>query len=86
MPKARRVKGSKGVLIECDPSIKSIIMNIDSEYNEYILHDLDDTHLVIQENKVQDLKRRLDDRLKETIQEIERDSDSDRDVKEGKGR
>ncbi|KAK6076060.1 RNA polymerase ii transcription factor b subunit 5 [Seiridium cupressi] len=61
MPKARRVKGSKGVLIECDPSIKSIIMNIDSEYNEYILHDLDDTHLVIQENKVQDLKRRLDD-------------------------
>ncbi|KAM0808596.1 putative RNA polymerase 2 general transcription and DNA repair factor tfiih component [Seiridium cardinale] len=86
MPKARRVKGPKGVLIECDPSIKSIIMNIDSEYNEYILHDLDDTHLVIQENKVQDLKRRLDERLKETIQEIERDSDSDRDVKEGKGR
>jgi TFIIH basal transcription factor complex TTD-A subunit len=55
------VKAIKGVLIECDPSIKSIIMNIDSEYNEYILHDLDDTHLLIQENKVQDLKRRLDD-------------------------
>lgn len=50
-----------GVLIECDPSIKSIIMNIDSERNDYILHDLDDTHLVIQENKVQDLKRKLDD-------------------------
>lgn len=49
------------MLIECDPSIKSIIMNIDSEYNEYILHDLDDTHLLIQENKVQELKRKLDD-------------------------
>ncbi|KAF3013967.1 hypothetical protein E8E14_006840 [Neopestalotiopsis sp. 37M] len=81
MPKARR-----GVLVECDPSIKSIIMNIDSENNEYILHDLDDTHLLINENKVQDLKRRLDDRLKETVQEIERDSDSDRDVKEGERR
>jgi TFIIH basal transcription factor complex TTD-A subunit len=51
----------KGVLIECDPSIKSIIMNIDSERSDYILHDLDDTHLVIQENKVQDLKRKLDE-------------------------
>lgn len=77
MPKARRgklylrlvtpwkssimAKLEKGVLIECDPSIKSIIMNIDSEYNEYILHDLDDTHLLIQENKVQELKRKLDD-------------------------
>ena len=36
-------------------------MNIDSENNEYILHDLDDTHLLINENKVSDLKRRLDD-------------------------
>lgn len=36
-------------------------MNIDSENNDYILHDLDDTHLLINENKVQDLKRRLDD-------------------------
>lgn len=51
----------KGVLVECDPSIKSIIMNIDSENNDYILHDLDDTHLLINENKVADLKRRLDD-------------------------
>lgn len=57
----KSVNVQKGVLIECDPSIKSIIMNIDSDNNEYILHDLDDTHLVIQENKVQDLKRKLDE-------------------------
>ncbi|ORY65342.1 transcription factor TFIIH complex subunit Tfb5-domain-containing protein [Pseudomassariella vexata] len=80
MPRAIR-----GVLIECDPSIKSIIMNInESEANAYVIEDLDDSHLVVQESKVQDLKRRLDDHLKETIPEIDRDSDSDRDVKQDK--
>ena len=69
-----------GVLIECDPSIKSIIVNINSEKNEYIIEDLvsrgwwkwsrlagkltdhqDDTHLVIIEERVPELKRRLDE-------------------------
>jgi len=48
------------VLVECDPAIKSIIVNINSENNEYIIEDLDDSHLVVQENKVQQLKFLLD--------------------------
>lgn len=88
------------MLVECDPAIKSIIVNINSENNEYIIEDLDDSHLVVQENKVQQLKYLLDQvrlvssvlliafltniaqRLKDTFMEPERDSDSDRDVKD----
>ncbi|KAI0134692.1 RNA polymerase II transcription factor B subunit 5 [Xylariales sp. AK1849] len=77
----------RGVLVECDPSIKSIIVNINSENNEYIVEDLDDdSHLVVREDMVKLLKSKLDDRLKDTFQEPERDSDSDRDVKEDKKR
>ncbi|KAK8056397.1 hypothetical protein PG993_001624 [Apiospora rasikravindrae] len=76
------VRAVRGVLVECDPAIKSIIVNINSENNEYIIEDLDDSHLVVQENKVQQLKHLLDQRLKDTIMEPERDSDSDRDVKD----
>jgi TFIIH basal transcription factor complex TTD-A subunit len=76
------VRAVRGVLIACEPAIKSIIVNINSENNDYIIEDLDDGHLVVQENKVQLLKQKLDERLKETFQEPERDSDSDRDVKE----
>ncbi|KAK8114767.1 uncharacterized protein PG998_000686 [Apiospora kogelbergensis] len=76
------VRAVRGVLVECDPAIKSIIVNINSENNEYIIEDLDDSHLVVQENKVQQLKFLLDKRLKDTIMEPERDSDSDRDVKD----
>ncbi|KXH60868.1 RNA polymerase II transcription factor B subunit 5, partial [Colletotrichum nymphaeae SA-01] len=56
MPRAIR-----GVLIECDPSIKSIIVNIDSNNHDYIIEDLDDQHVVVKENMVGLLKRQLDE-------------------------
>lgn len=56
MPRAIR-----GVLIECDPSIKSIIVNIDSANHEYIIEDLDDQRVVVKENMVGELKRRLEE-------------------------
>lgn len=49
------------MLVECDPSIKSIIINLDSENNAYIIEDLDETHLLIKENHLGELKARLDD-------------------------
>ncbi|KAB8290745.1 hypothetical protein EYC80_008382 [Monilinia laxa] len=62
MPRAIR-----GVLVECDPSIKSIIVKIDSDSSHaYIVEDLDDETLVIKENMLGMLKTRLDDALKET--------------------
>ncbi|KAI1140454.1 nucleotide excision repair, TFIIH, subunit [Hypoxylon sp. FL0543] len=74
------VRAIKGTLVECDPSIKSIIISIDSEHNEYIIEDLDETHLVVKDNMVAQLKTELDKRLKENVPDVEDDSDSDRDV------
>lgn len=50
-----------GVLIECDPSIKSIIVNIDSTNHEYIIEDLDEERVVVKENMVAVLKQKLED-------------------------
>jgi TFIIH basal transcription factor complex TTD-A subunit len=50
-----------GVLVECDPSIKAIIVKIDSERNDFIVEELDDQTLVIKEGMLQTLKLRLED-------------------------
>lgn len=52
---------SPGVLIECDPSIKAIILKIDSDAHDYIVEDLDDQTLVIKESQLQRLKARLEE-------------------------
>ncbi|KAI0522027.1 RNA polymerase 2 general transcription and DNA repair factor tfiih component [Xylaria bambusicola] len=76
------VRAIKGTLVECDPSIKSIIINIDSDKNDYIIEDLDDSHLLIKDVMLAQLKSKLEDRLKETVPIIDNDdSGSDRDVK-----
>lgn len=71
MPRAIR-----GVLVQCDPSIKSIIVKINSDRNEYIIEELDDQTLVIKENMLGELKRKLDEVLKET-QNVPDESDQD---------
>jgi TFIIH basal transcription factor complex TTD-A subunit len=49
-----------GVLVECDPSVKAIILKYDEERHDYIVEDLDDDrHLVIKESQLQNLKERL---------------------------
>lgn len=50
-----------GVLIECDPSIKSIIVNIDSVNHDFIIEDLDEERVVVKENMVHLLKQKLED-------------------------
>ncbi len=50
-----------GVLVECDPSIKAIIVKIDSEDHAFIVEELDDQTLVVKENMLGALKRKLDD-------------------------
>lgn len=50
-----------GVLVQCDPSIKSIIVKIDSDKHEYIIEELDDQTLVVKENMLGELKRKLDE-------------------------
>ncbi|KAI6752826.1 hypothetical protein HG530_013578 [Fusarium avenaceum] len=62
MPRAIR-----GVLIECDPSIKSIIVSIDSANHDYIIEDLDDERVVVKENMVSMLKAKLEDLRKSRL-------------------
>ncbi|KAE8354723.1 TFIIH subunit TTDA/Tfb5 [Aspergillus coremiiformis] len=63
MPRAVR-----GVLIECDPSVKAIILKYDEERHDYIVEDLDDDrHLVIKESQLKNLKARLGRELDEKV-------------------
>ncbi|KAI9371321.1 hypothetical protein ASPZODRAFT_18625 [Penicilliopsis zonata CBS 506.65] len=67
MPRAVR-----GVLIECDPSVKAIILKYDEERHDYIVEDLDDDrHLVIKESQLQNLKIRLGKELDEKVMQPE---------------
>ncbi|KAJ5730461.1 General transcription and DNA repair factor IIH subunit tfb5 [Penicillium malachiteum] len=63
MPRAVR-----GLLIQCDPSIKAMILKYDEERHDYIVEDLDDdNHLVIKESQLENLKARLDRDLDEKM-------------------
>ncbi|GME86789.1 unnamed protein product [Ambrosiozyma monospora] len=54
MPRA--VKGS---LIQCDPSIKALILKIDSDYRDIVFEELDDTHLLVDPSKISFIKSEL---------------------------
>ncbi|KAF6218313.1 hypothetical protein HO133_005659 [Letharia lupina] len=69
-------KAVKGVLVECDPSIKAIILKIDQAKHDYIVEDLDDQTLVVKESQLQRLKARLEEELSNT-QQMPDDSASD---------
>ncbi|KAJ0423609.1 transcription factor TFIIH complex subunit Tfb5-domain-containing protein [Aspergillus carlsbadensis] len=61
-----------GVLIECDPSVKAIILKYDEERHDYIVEDLDDDrHLVIKESQLQNLKIRLGRELDDKVMQPE---------------
>lgn len=52
----------KGVLVECEPAIKSILVHIDStHHHDFIIEDLDETHLFVKETMLQVLKSKLEE-------------------------
>jgi len=56
------------VLVECDSSIKAIILKIDSDSGySFVAEDLDDKTLVVREPKLAELKSRLDSILAKTM-------------------
>ncbi len=60
--KNNRLTPPPGVLVECEPAIKSILVLIDSENrNEFIIEDLDETHLFVKETMLQLLKSKLEE-------------------------
>ncbi|EDO18681.1 hypothetical protein Kpol_1055p36 [Vanderwaltozyma polyspora DSM 70294] len=62
MARARR-----GALVQCDPSIKALIIQMDSEHNDIILEELDDTHLLVDPTKIEYIKHELNRMLSKNI-------------------
>ncbi|KAI9653947.1 MAG: hypothetical protein M1831_005632 [Alyxoria varia] len=60
------VKASKGVLVKVDPSIKAIIIKIDTRHHDIVIEELDDEHLVVKESKLAELKDKLYQELKDS--------------------
>lgn len=48
-----------GTLIECDPSIRALILTIDQRNDDIIIEELDETHLFIDSSKVEYVKQEL---------------------------
>ncbi|KAF1354783.1 TFIIH subunit TTDA/Tfb5 [Delphinella strobiligena] len=66
-----------GFLVQCDPSIKAILNKINEENgNVFIQEDIDDETVLIHTKKLEELKQRLRDALKDTVREAE-DSSSE---------
>lgn len=61
MCKISELIDSIGVLVECDASIKAIIVEIDRTEGGYIVEDLDDQTLVVKEDRLAALKMKLEE-------------------------
>ncbi|AET40275.1 TFIIH complex subunit TFB5 Ecym_5535 [Eremothecium cymbalariae DBVPG len=71
MPRAR-----KGALVQCDPSIKALILQIDSGNHDIIWEELDDTHLLVDPEKVAYVKEKLNWFLSKNIYNPLEDEDT----------
>jgi TFIIH basal transcription factor complex TTD-A subunit len=58
------VNATQGVLLESDATVKQFLLHLD-ETLHFILADLDETHLLVDEKVVEELQRRLDELLDE---------------------
>ncbi|KAH8724998.1 TFIIH subunit TTDA/Tfb5, partial [Phaeosphaeriaceae sp. PMI808] len=66
-----------GTLVKCDASIKAMLIDIDSKNESvYIIQDLDEEHLLVKETKVNELKARLNEMMRQRLKEPE-SSDSE---------
>ncbi|WPH01214.1 Hypothetical protein R9X50_00405000 [Acrodontium crateriforme] len=67
-----------GVLVQCDPSIKAIIVKINAEHNhDIIVEEIDEEHVLVKTSKHELLKNLLKDALKDTVKEAAESSESE---------
>ncbi|GMM49554.1 TFIIH complex subunit [Starmerella bacillaris] len=57
----------RGTLIECDPAIRTLILMMDVGSNDLILEELDETHLLVDSNKVNYIRNELNSRLSKNL-------------------
>ncbi|KAI9491157.1 TFIIH subunit TTDA/Tfb5 [Zychaea mexicana] len=53
------VKAVKGVLLECDTTVKQIVLNLNKQGN-FVIEDLDETHLFVEASCIKNLQYELD--------------------------
>ncbi|KAK3115664.1 TFIIH complex subunit tfb5 [Teratosphaeriaceae sp. CCFEE 6253] len=71
-------KAVAGILIECDESIKAMIVKINIEHNhDFIIENIDDKHALIKANRHDELKELLKQALQDTVREPEDSSESE---------
>ncbi|KAI8053745.1 nucleotide excision repair TFIIH subunit [Syncephalis plumigaleata] len=64
------VKAIRGVLIECDSTVKQIILHI-NETRRFIIEDLDETHVFVDASSVSMLRAELDRILDENTYQLD---------------
>jgi len=58
------VNVTKGILVECDPAMKQFLLHLDEKFtlgSKFIIQDLDETHLFISPDVLEQLKAQIDD-------------------------
>ncbi|KAG9325139.1 hypothetical protein KVV02_003556 [Mortierella alpina] len=68
--KQAAVGQSKGVVVECDTSVKQIILGL-NEKGEFIIEDLDDTHVFVDSACIEQLRADIDEILNENTYKVE---------------
>jgi TFIIH basal transcription factor complex TTD-A subunit len=60
----RMVNVTKGILVECDPAMKQFLLHLDEKLllgSRFIIQDLDDTHIFISVDVLDQLQDKIDD-------------------------
>ncbi|KAI5191001.1 TFIIH basal transcription factor complex TTD-A subunit [Nematocida sp. AWRm77] len=60
------VKAIKGILLECDPSIKQILARLDREHN-FIIQDIDDTTLFVENRNLSEIEEETEKMLNHIV-------------------
>ncbi|KAJ2740298.1 hypothetical protein GGI20_005885 [Coemansia sp. BCRC 34301] len=63
------VKAVKGTLIECDPAAREVLLKLNTK-DQFIIEDLDNTHLFINSTHLERVQRALDELMNSNTYEV----------------
>ncbi|CAC22107.1 transcription factor TFIIH complex subunit Tfb5 [Schizosaccharomyces pombe] len=67
MPRAQ-----KGLLlVECDPTVKQLILNMDEQSPGIVIEEIDEERLLVNESRLEQVKAELERRLEENTYQVE---------------
>lgn len=61
------LRATKGALVQCDPSIRALVLQIDAQLRGIVLEELDETHLLIATDMIPYVKNELNKLLSKNI-------------------